>query len=106
VNTGWGGGAHGVGKRISLKNTRTIIDAIHSGTLAKAKTQRNPVFGFDMVTECSGVPGEILLPRYAWADKASYDAAARKLAGLFRDNFKTYESGVSADVKAAGVTVT
>ena len=106
VNTGWGGGAYGVGKRISLKNTRAIIEGIHSGALAKAKTQRDPVFGFDVVTECPGVPGDILLPRDAWADKASYDAAAKKLAGLFRDNFKTYESGVSAAVKAAGVMVT
>ena len=52
VNTGWGGGGHGAGKRISLKHTRAIIDAIHSGALAKAKTQRDPVFGFDVVTEC------------------------------------------------------
>jgi len=59
VNTGWGGGGHGVGKRISLKNTRAIIDAIHSGALAEAKTERDPVFGFDIVTEVPGVPSEI-----------------------------------------------
>ncbi len=102
VNTGWSGGAHGVGKRISLRNTRAIIDAIHSGALAKPQTQRDPVFGFDIVTECQGVPGEILVPRNTWGDKAAYDATAKKLAGLFRDNFKTYENGVTADVKGAG----
>jgi phosphoenolpyruvate carboxykinase (ATP) len=102
VNTGWGGGAHGVGKRISLKNTRAIIDAIHSDTLARTKTQRDPVFGFDVVTECPGVPGDVLVPRNTWADKTAYDATARKLAGLFRDNFKTYESGTNAEVRAAG----
>ncbi len=102
VNTGWGAGGHGVGKRISLKNTRAIIAAIHSGALAKPQTQRDPVFGFEIVTECPGVPREILVPRNAWGDKAGYDATAKKLGGLFRDNFKTYESGVSAEVRAAG----
>jgi hypothetical protein len=63
VNTGWGGGAHGVGQRISLKNTRAIIEGIHSGALARSKRQRDPAFGFDVITECPGVPREILLPR-------------------------------------------
>jgi phosphoenolpyruvate carboxykinase (ATP) len=102
VNTGWGGGAYGTGKRISLKNTRAIIDAIHSGELAKAKTERDPVFGFDVATECPGVPKGILVPRGAWADGSAYDAAARALAGLFRENFKKYEAGVSAEIRAAG----
>ena len=61
MNTGWGGGAHGTGKRISLKHTRAIIDAIHTGTLAKAKTRRDPVFGFDVITDCPDVPSEILV---------------------------------------------
>src|SRR6516225_9617442 len=79
VNTGWGGGGPGVGKRISLKNTRAIIDAIHDGSLAKAKTQRDPVFGFEVAAECPGVPSEILIPRNAWANKAAYEATAKKL---------------------------
>jgi phosphoenolpyruvate carboxykinase (ATP) len=102
VNTGWTGGAHGTGKRISLKHTRAIIDAIHAGTLAGAKTERDPVFGFDVVTECPGVPDAILVPRRAWTDPSAYDAAAHALAGLFQGNFKTYEADVSADVRAAG----
>jgi phosphoenolpyruvate carboxykinase (ATP) len=102
VNTGWGGGPHGVGRRISLTHTRAIIDAIHNGELATAKTARDPVFGFDVVTECPGVPKEILVPRGAWADPAAYDAAAKALAGLFRENFRKYESGASAEIKAAG----
>src|SRR6186713_2510120 len=101
VNTGWGGGGHGVGKRISLKNTRAIIDAIHSGALAKAKTQRDATFGSDVITECPNIPSEILIPRNAWADKAAYDATAKRLAGLFKDNFETYAAGASAEVKAA-----
>jgi phosphoenolpyruvate carboxykinase (ATP) len=101
VNTGWAGGAYGVGKRISLKNTRAIIDAIHSGALVSAKCERDPVFGFQIVSEVPGVPGEILRPRDAWSDKAAYDATAKKLAGLFNKNFETYAAGATAEVKAA-----
>jgi phosphoenolpyruvate carboxykinase (ATP) len=102
VNTGWGGGGPGVGNRISLKHTRAIVDAIHEGTLAKSETVRDPVFSFDVVTECPGVPSSILVPRNAWSDPAAYDAAAKKLANLFRENFKIYESGVGPEIKAAG----
>jgi len=102
VNTGWSGGAHGSGKRISLKHTRAIIDAIHNGALVKAKTQRDPTFGVEVVIECPNVPSDILIPRNAWADKAAYEATANKLAGLFRQNFQTYQGGVNAEVKAAG----
>jgi phosphoenolpyruvate carboxykinase (ATP) len=102
VNTGWSGGSYGTGKRIKLANTRAIIDAIHNGALAKAKTQRDPVFGFDVVTECPNVPADILIPRNVWADKAAFDATAKRLADLFIKNFEAYEGGVSAEVKAAG----
>jgi phosphoenolpyruvate carboxykinase (ATP) len=105
VNTGWSGGAYGTGKRIKLANTRAIIDAIHSGALVKAKTQRDPVFGFDVVIECPNVPAEILIPRNVWGDKAAFDATAKKLAGLFNKNFAAYEGGVSAEVKGAGPVV-
>jgi phosphoenolpyruvate carboxykinase (ATP) len=106
VNTGWGGGAYGTGKRISLRNTRAIIDAIHSGALTKSKTERDPVFGFDIVIECPGVPSEILRPRESWADKSAYDTAAKKLATLFNKNFETYAPGASAEVKAAAPAAT
>lgn len=88
VNTGWIGGGYGVGSRIKLKYTRAIIDAIHNGSLEKATYTKDPLFGFDVPTECAEVPAEILIPRNAWADKASYDATAQKLAGLFIANFK------------------
>ncbi|HEV3142499.1 MAG TPA: phosphoenolpyruvate carboxykinase (ATP) [Gemmataceae bacterium] len=101
VNTGWSGGAYGVGKRMKLAMTRAIIDAIHSGQLADARTSTDPVFGIGVVTECPGVPREILTPRDAWADKAAYEATAKKLASLFVANFKGYESGASAEVRAA-----
>ena len=101
VNTGWAGGAYGTGKRISLKNTRAIIDAIHSGVLANAKTARDPIFGFDIVTECPDVPADILRPRESWADKSQYDATSKKLAALFNKNFESYAAGASAEVRAA-----
>jgi phosphoenolpyruvate carboxykinase (ATP) len=104
VNTGWSGGAYAAGKRIKLAYTRAIIDAIHSGALAAAKVQRDPIFGFDVVSECPGVPREILVPRATWTDGNAYDAAAKRLANLFRDNFKAYEGKSSSEVRAAGPT--
>ena len=87
---------------MKLKHTRAIIDAIHTGALANATTERDPVFGFDVVTD---VPRTCrrrsCVPRNTWADKAAYDATAKKLAGLFNENFKTYAAGASAEVKAA-----
>ncbi len=105
VNTGWSGGSYGVGARVKLKYSRAILDAIHSGALVHAPTTVDPIFGFKVVTECPGVPSEILVPRDTWSDKAAYDQTASKLARLFADNFKMYEGGVSAQVKAAAPSV-
>jgi phosphoenolpyruvate carboxykinase (ATP) len=102
VNTGWTGGSHGVGSRISLRFTRTILDAIHSGCLASAPTQADPVFGVEAVTAVPGVPPELLCPAKAWRDEAAYRATAAKLAGLFVENFKKFEDGVDLTVRAAG----
>ncbi|RYF47284.1 MAG: phosphoenolpyruvate carboxykinase (ATP), partial [Cytophagaceae bacterium] len=63
--------------------------------------EKDPVFGFDVVAECPGVPSEILIPRNAWADKSAYEKTAKKLAGLFINNFETYAPGASTEVKAA-----
>jgi phosphoenolpyruvate carboxykinase (ATP) len=102
VNTGWSGGSYGTGGRMKLALTRAVVDAIHSGTLADAPTTPDPVFGVATVTACAGVPGEVLVPRESWAGKAAYDATARKLAGLFAENFRQYESLASAEVRQAG----
>jgi phosphoenolpyruvate carboxykinase (ATP) len=104
VNTGWSGGSYGTGSRMKLKLTRAIINAIHNGELAKAETKQDPVFGFAVPTACSEVPAEILIPRNTWADKASYDATAKKLAALFRSNFEKYADGARTEVIAAGPT--
>jgi phosphoenolpyruvate carboxykinase (ATP) len=89
---------------MSLKHTRAIVDAIHSCSLTNPKLERDPIFGFDVVTEVPGVPTEILRPRDAWADKSAHEATAKKLARLFKQNFKTYSSGVTEEVRAAGPT--
>jgi phosphoenolpyruvate carboxykinase (ATP) len=102
VNTGWSGGAYGTGSRIKLKYTRAIIDAIHSGALAGVPTQEDPVFGLAVPTSCPEVPTEMLQPRNTWADKAAYDEKARKVAQLFKDNFKQFEAQASAEVRGAG----
>ena len=102
VNTGWSGGAYGVGSRIKLKYTRVIIDAFHSGSLSSAPTKIDPTFGFEVVAQCPNVPSEILIPEESWQDRSAYETTARKLADLFIKNFMTFESGVSAAVKAAG----
>lgn len=102
VNTGWSGGSYGTGQRISLKNSRAIIDAIHSGELSKSPTAADSQFGLDVVQSCPNVPNEVLNPIDAWGDKAEYEKTAQKLIGLFQENFKTYAGGVPAAVLEKG----
>ncbi len=101
VNTGWTGGAFGDGKRISLKATRAIIDAIHSGALESASYTTEPFFGLAVPDAVEGVPGEILKPQQTWRDPQAYAKLATDLATRFRANFKTFEDGVSQEVKDA-----
>jgi phosphoenolpyruvate carboxykinase (ATP) len=101
VNTGWTGGGVGVGKRMSIPHTRAIIDGIHSGALNQVEYQTDPVFGVQIPTSCPGVPSDVLIPSKAWQDSAAYQAAASKLAGLFRENFKKYADQASAEVLSA-----
>ena len=105
VNTGWSGGAFGVGSRISLKYTRAIIDAIHDGSLAIADYATDSFFGLKIPKACRGVPGRILQPRGTWDSPEAYDKQAQVLATLFRENFKAYQDLASAEVIAAGPQV-
>lgn len=105
VNTGWSGGGFGTGSRISLRHTRAIIDAIHSGELSKANFANDPVFGISIPDQCPNVPTEILTPRGTWSDTAAYDEAARELARKFQDNFKTYEDQASDEIRGAAPVV-
>ncbi len=102
VNTGWIGGAFGVGRRISIAYTRAMVDAALDGRLADVPTRVDPVFGVHVPTSCPGVPAEVLNPREAWPDPEAYDAAAAGLAERFRKNFETYAEHVDETVRAAG----
>ena len=102
INTGWSGGPYGVGSRMSLKNTRAIIDAIHDGSLATRSTRTDSLFGFEVPTECNGVPSDILWPRDAWSDGEAFDSSAHRLADLFRQNFGKFAAGASEEILAAG----
>ena len=88
LNTGWGGGPYGVGKRISIGHTRALLDAALYGKLDNVPTEKHPILGLSMPTECPGVPSEILNPRNTWEDKEAYDKAAEKLVSMFRENYK------------------
>ncbi|MCA9061948.1 MAG: phosphoenolpyruvate carboxykinase (ATP) [Planctomycetaceae bacterium] len=102
VNTGWSGGAYGVGSRMPLRFTRAIVDAIHSGSLREAPTVRDEIMGLDIVTQCPGVPAEMLQPSVSWQDKEAFVRTSRKLAGLFRKNFEKYAQEVDPSVIQAG----
>jgi phosphoenolpyruvate carboxykinase (ATP) len=101
VNTGWSGGAYGVGERFSLKYTRAIITAILNGTLRDVPVEREAAFGLWIPESCPGVPTEALHPRETWADKIAYDATAKQLADLFRANFEKYADGCCESVRLA-----
>ncbi|KAK9808189.1 hypothetical protein WJX73_006738 [Symbiochloris irregularis] len=92
---------YGVGKRIKLRNTRAIIDAIHSGELAAAQTETTPIFNLEVPTSVTNVPSEVLKPINAWKDKSSFNDTLEHLADLYTANFEKYASGggfVNAEV--------
>ena len=102
VNTGWVGGAYGVGSRIKLKYTRAMLDAIHDGTLAKAEYKALDIFGLQIPVSCPGVPDEVLVPRQAWKDQGKYEQSLKHLAEMFVKNFEKYKAGVAQEVLEAG----
>jgi phosphoenolpyruvate carboxykinase (ATP) len=105
INTGWTGGSYGSGSRIRLAYTRAIVDAIHSGQLAKAPTTTEPVFGLSIPTAVPGVPSGMLIPRNTWIKPTAYDAKANHLAKLFAANFAQYADHATHEVQAAGPQV-
>ncbi|MDH3222781.1 MAG: phosphoenolpyruvate carboxykinase (ATP) [Gemmatimonadota bacterium] len=102
VNTGWTGGGHGVGTRMDLAHTRAMVSAALSGTLESVSTTPDPVFGLHIPESVPGVPAQVLAPRGTWADKDAYDAAAGRLAEMFKKNFAKFQGRVSDSVNAAG----
>ena len=98
VNTGWTGGAYGVGKRIEIKYTRAMINAILEGQLDNGETKEDPVFGIHIPLAVKGVPKECLFPRNTWKNPEAYDEKANELAVQFIENFKEYESNVDSKI--------
>ena len=90
LNTGWIGGAYGVGNRISLKYTRAIVTAILNGTLKHSPTHTDAVFGLQIPTECAGVDSHVLNPINLWDDKNAYLKSAKNLLQMFEENYKKY----------------
>jgi len=101
INTGWIGGAYGVGKRISIKDTRKIVDAVLGGKLDKQKCYHDKIFNLDVPIKVPGVKKEILKPRNLWPDKNEYDKKAQELAALFVENFKKFKNISPYDFKTS-----
>ena len=102
VNTGWVGGPYGVGKRISIRYTRALLNAALNGKLDNVKYKKDPVFGFEMPTECLDVPADVLDPSSSWGDKKEYDRRYKDLAMRFKQNFAKFEDQTPQEVVEAG----
>ncbi|MEO5579483.1 MAG: phosphoenolpyruvate carboxykinase (ATP) [Gemmatimonadaceae bacterium] len=101
VNTGWSGGPYGVGKRMKLSYTRSMVRAALSGALDGTPEKIDPIFGLSVPIGVPDVPSSVLEPRHTWSDEKAYDAQAKKLAGMFRANFEKFNTASQA-IKNAG----
>lgn len=98
INTGWTGGAYGVGQRMRLEYTRAMITAALEGKLQQSEFTPHHVFGMMIPNDCPGVPSELLHPQHAWEDENEYYTKASELADMFIDNFSKYANGVSKEI--------
>ncbi|HEV2548382.1 MAG TPA: phosphoenolpyruvate carboxykinase [Stellaceae bacterium] len=103
VNTGWSGGAYGVGQRMKIQHTRTLVRAALAGTLKNVPVKQEPYFGLFVPESCGEVPADVLNARDTWSDKGAYDDTARELTKRFEANFKKFEPYVGTEVKAAAI---
>ncbi len=102
VNTGWTGGPFGVGKRISIRHTRNLLNAALDGKLSDVKYRKDKLFGFDVPTSCPEVPNDVLDPSSSWGNKDDYWKKYDALAARFVENFKLFAAGCSDEVTKAG----
>jgi phosphoenolpyruvate carboxykinase (ATP) len=91
VNTGWTGGGYGVGKRMSIKDTRACINAILDGTINDSEFRTTKTFGLHVPNTLGDIDTKVLFPREAWEDKEAFDETRDRLAQMFIDNFKKYQ---------------
>lgn len=102
INTGWSGGPPGVGNRMKISYTRSMVKYALDGTLSKIHSEPDPIFQFLVPKECPDVPSELLNPRNTWSDKKKYNAKAKELAKKFHENFKNFAQDVSMELLEAG----
>jgi len=102
LNTGWVGGSYGIGKRISIHHTRTLLNSALDGLLDQVPYQIDPVFKFQVPLSCPDVPDEVMSPSASWADKEEYKRKYRALASRFIDNFKMFEDKAPITIVQAG----
>jgi phosphoenolpyruvate carboxykinase (ATP) len=105
VNTGWSGGAYGVGQRMSLAYTRSLIAAVLNHSLDTVSFENLAIFNLQIPTVCPNVPTDILNPKNTWKDKTAYDKKAKELATAFVKNFEQYRSGATEDIMNAAPDV-
>ena len=102
INTGWIGGAYGIGRRINLSYTREMVNAVINDKFSNIEFHEHPVFKLFIPSECPNVPSEVLNPRDLWENKNEYDKKAVELAENFEENFKKFKN-VSDDIANAGI---
>jgi len=102
VNTGWVGGPYGVGKRISIRHTRALLNAAISGKLENVTYKKDPIFGFEVPEHCPDVPDEVLEPSASWPDGKEYDRRYKDLAMRFKQNFGKFEDRTPEEIVEAG----
>lgn len=105
VNTGWVGGPYGVGKRISIRYTRALLNAALNGVLQDVEYFQDPVFGFEVPRHCPEVPDSVLQPWSSWPSRGEYDKRYKDLAARFIENFRKFEDGTPREVVEAGPTI-
>ena len=101
VNSGWTGGKYGVGRRMPIKATRTLLTAALNGSLKNAEFHTDPYFGFSVPNSVPGVETNLLYPSKTWAEQAEFDETAKNLVGMFQKNFQKFEGHVDPAVKQA-----
>ncbi|MDX1603194.1 MAG: phosphoenolpyruvate carboxykinase (ATP), partial [Salinimicrobium sediminis] len=102
LNTGWSGGPYGVGSRIKLKYTRSMITSILKGELENVELEMHPIFGLFMPKYCPGIPTEILNPMNTWLQKGAYIQKSIQLAHSFHLNFEKFSAEASRQIIAGG----
>ena len=105
VNTGWTGGAYGIGKRMSIKNTRACINAILDGTINDSEFNETKTFRLHVPKTLGDINPDILNPRNAWENKDEFDKVRDKLADMFVENYKKYQDGEHTDFAPFGPIV-